>query len=164
MHEAPDPAAKSRQSVQSNSPIGPIPQVVVAQYQVVAARRQALDTMMWQTPALSLTAQSFLLLLAYGAQSTRLAAVVAGALSLIMSLMSIQLLLRHRGNELTDSLLLHRIEKENGWPEMFASGETRARAVEPRHRLIRGRSHRIWAFGMSFFGIAGLLAIIRALT
>ncbi|MEU4444396.1 hypothetical protein AB0K14_19085 [Actinosynnema sp. NPDC050801] len=141
----------------------PPPPAVLAQYQVVAARRQAFDTMMWQAPALSLTAQSFLLSLAYGAQSTRLASAVAGVLSVIVSGMSVQLLLRHRQNEITDSLLLHRIELEQGWPEMFASSKVRARTVSgPHRRLVRGRSYLIWACGLSIFGIAGLLAFVRA--
>ena len=30
------------------------------QYEIVATRRQSFDSMLWQTPALSLTAQAFL--------------------------------------------------------------------------------------------------------
>jgi hypothetical protein len=141
----------------------PPAQVVLSQDQIVAARRQGFDTMMWQVPALSLTAQSFLLSLAYDAQSGRLAGAVAGTLSVVVSLMSIQLLLRQRQNELTDSLLLHRIELENGWQEMFAPGDRRATAAgHARRRVVRLRSFRIWAAGLALFGLAGLIALVRA--
>ncbi|MFD5250189.1 hypothetical protein ACFWIW_36970 [Amycolatopsis sp. NPDC058340] len=137
--------------------------VTITQYQILATRRQAFDTLMWQVPALSLTAQSFLLSLAYGAQSSPLAAAVTGLLSTIVSAMSIQLLLRQRQNEVTDSVLLHRIEREHGWPEIFATGEIRARnAGRTRRRMIRLRSYRIWTGGLALFGIAGFVAFLRA--
>ncbi|MFC3451062.1 hypothetical protein [Amycolatopsis speibonae] len=137
--------------------------MTITQYQILATRRQAFDTLMWQVPALSLTAQSFLLSLAYGAQSSSLAAAVAGLLSTIVSAMSIQLLLRQRQNEVTDSVLLHRIERDHGWPEIFATGEFRARtAGRVRRRVIRLRSYRIWTGGLALFGIAGFSAFLRA--
>lgn len=43
----------------------------VAMYQVVTGRRQAIDTMMWQVPSLSLTAQAFLLTISLGSDSSR---------------------------------------------------------------------------------------------
>ncbi|ANN15316.1 hypothetical protein SD37_06355 [Amycolatopsis orientalis] len=135
----------------------------ITQYQILATRRQAFDTLMWQVPALSLTAQSFLLSLAYGSQSTSFAAAVAGLLSVAVSAMSIQLLLRQRQNEVTDSLLLHRIEQEHGWQEIFATGEVRARnAGRSRRRVIQIRSYRIWTGGLALFGIAGFVAFLRA--
>jgi hypothetical protein len=137
---------------------------VLAQYQIMAARRQAFDTMMWQVPALSLTAQSFLLSLAYGGQSSRLAAAVAGGLSTVIAVMSIQLLLRHRQNELTDSVILNQIELEHGWREVFASGERRAVAAGlQRRRFIRVRSFRLWAGGLGVFGVTGALAFVLAI-
>lgn len=138
--------------------------MILSQYQIVAARRQAFDTMMWQVPALSLTAQSFLLSIAYSEQSTRLAAALTGALSAVVAVMSIQLLLRHRQNELTDSVTLNNIERAHGWQEMFASGEQRAIAAGlRRRRLVRVRSFRLWAGGLGVFGLAGTLALVLAL-
>lgn len=78
--------------------------------------------------------------------------------------MSIQLLLRQRQNEVTDSLLLHRIERDHGWQEIFATGEARARtAGQPRRRMIRLRSYRIWTGGLAIFGLAGFVAFLRAI-
>ncbi|HEX6353787.1 hypothetical protein [Actinophytocola sp.] len=145
-------------------PSTPVSPVTLSQYQIVAARRQTFDTLMWQVPALSLTAQSFLLSIAYGEQSSRLAAAVAGALSAVVAVMSIQLLLRHRQNELTDSITLNLIERAHGWQEMFAPGEQRASAAGlHRRRLIRLRSFRIWTGGLGIFGLAGTLAFVVAL-
>ncbi|MCI2417906.1 hypothetical protein MOQ72_10765 [Saccharopolyspora sp. K220] len=115
-------------------------------------------------PALSVTAQSFLLSLAYGAQSSRLASIVGGLLSVMVAAMSTQLLLRLRNNEVTDSVLLQQIEREHGWIELFGKGEARARAAgRPRRRVIRVRSYLIWALGLGTFGLAGAAAAVLAI-
>ena len=58
-------------------------------YQVVAARRQNFDSMVWQVPALSLTARAFLLAIALGSGSGHLARIAAGLLSAVTALMSV---------------------------------------------------------------------------
>ena len=81
-------------------------------YQVVAARRQNFDSMLWQVPALSLTAQAFLLVIALGSGSGHLARIAAGLLSAVTALMSVQLLLRRR---------LHEVLTPDGSPGSFSS-------------------------------------------
>ena len=73
--------------------------VLLAQYQVVAARRQNFDSMVWQVPALALTAQAFLMTIALGPGTGHLARIAAGLLSALAALMSGQLLLRQRVHE-----------------------------------------------------------------
>lgn len=73
------------------------------QYQIVASRRQATDTLMWQTPALCLTAQAFLFTIALDSQSVLGARSVAMALSVAVSLACIQLMCKHRHYEVLDS-------------------------------------------------------------
>ncbi|GLY65095.1 hypothetical protein Atai01_17140 [Amycolatopsis taiwanensis] len=144
--------------------LAPASPATLTQYQVLAARRQSFDTTMWQVPALSLTAQSFLLSLAYGAQSSKPASIVGGLLSFMISLMSVQLLLRLRKNEVLDSILLQRIEREHGWTELFTSGAARARSIGySRRRVIHLRSYLIWAAGLAAFGLAGVTAVIIAI-
>ena len=71
-------------------------------YQVVAARRQNFDSLLWQVPALSLTAQAFLLVIALGSGSGHLARIAAGLLSAVTALMSVQLCC---GNDFTSWLM-----------------------------------------------------------
>jgi hypothetical protein len=54
--------------MEQQSPAGghPSREEMLVMYQVVAARRQNFDSMLWQVPALSLTAQAFLLVIALG--------------------------------------------------------------------------------------------------
>lgn len=54
--------------MEQQSPAGgrPSREEMLVMYQVVAARRQNFDAMVWQVPALSLTAQAFLLVIALG--------------------------------------------------------------------------------------------------
>jgi hypothetical protein len=84
-------------------------------YQVVAARRQNFESMVWQVPALSLTAQAFLLVIALGSGSGHLARIAAGLLSAVTALMSVQLLLRQRLHERADSIWLNNFEDSRGW-------------------------------------------------
>ncbi len=65
-------------------------------WQTVASRRASIDAMRWQTPALGMTAQAFLLTLALAPDSSRLARLLASALSLILALMVMQLMAKHR--------------------------------------------------------------------
>jgi hypothetical protein len=83
-------------------------------WQTIASRRAGLDSMMWQTPALGMTAQAFLITLALGAGSSRWARLLAALLSLILALMVMQLMAKHRRNELLDSVLLEELEGRFG--------------------------------------------------
>lgn len=65
-------------------------------YQVLESRRQSHDSMMWQVPALGLTAQAFLFTVALDAGSSRMARLIASALALSVALMSIQLMDKQR--------------------------------------------------------------------
>ena len=82
-----------------------------ALYQVVAARRLGHDTLLWQVPVMSLTAQAFLLTIALGASSSVAARVVSSLLSLVSLLASMQLMARHRPMELMDARWLEACEK-----------------------------------------------------
>ena len=79
-------------------------------YQAVVSRRISYDTMLWQTPVLSLTAQAFLLTIAFGAGSESLARIVTGALALVTALASVQLISKHRAHEEADSEWLQAYE------------------------------------------------------
>lgn len=132
-------------------------------YQVVAARRRNFDSMVWQVPALSLTAQAFRLVIALGSGSGHLARIAAGLLSAVTALMSVQLLLRQRLHEVADARWLHDFEKSRGW-EQIRHAEDRGAAAGLRPRgLAKRPSHQLWIAGLALFGATGLAAALAAL-
>lgn len=72
-------------------------------YQAVSARRIQWDNLVWQVPLLSLTAQAFLITIALGVGISRLSRVVASLLSLVITVLSITMMTRHRQAERADA-------------------------------------------------------------
>jgi hypothetical protein len=137
---------------------------MLVQYQVVAARRQNFDLMVWQVPALTLTAQAFLLVIALGSGSGHLARIAAGLLSAVTALMSVQLLLRQRLHEVADTRWLHDFEDSRGWEPIHQRPAARVAAAGMRARgLARLPSHQLWITGLVLFGATGLAAALAAL-
>lgn len=148
-------------------------------WQTVAARRAGLDAMMWQTPALGMTAQAFLLTLAVGAESSRWARLVASFLSLILAVMVMQLMAKHRRNEMLDSMLLEELEQRFGISDVVsfqphagpaARPERHVEAVDGRmarstpgpRRLWRMSSYELWMIGLGAFALAASVIFVVA--
>lgn len=136
-------------------------------YTVVAARRTAFDTLMWQVPALGLTAQAFLLTIAYGSSSSDASRCISGGLAIAVALVAIQTMRKHQANEVTDSKLLEEIEEAFGVE--VAGGRPHARpavrgaAVENlmfRQWLVQRKSARLWLASLSMFALAAGVAIV----
>lgn len=89
-----------------------------AVWQTLEGRRANLDSMMWQTPALGMTAQAFLFTISLSPDTTRLSRIIACLLSVLLSGLVMHLMAKHRLHEIMDAMLLERIEDELG----FASG------------------------------------------
>jgi hypothetical protein len=96
----------------------------IATYQALAARRAGYDHLMWQTPVLSMTAQSFLFTISLGPETPAIHRVASAFLSLITGLISIQLMAKHRHHEELDSRLLEAME--NGEALQFRLGPSHA--------------------------------------
>ncbi len=136
----------------------------LVQYQVVAARRQNFDSMLWQVPALSLTAQAFLLVIALGSGSGHLARIAAGLLSAVTALMSVQLLLRQRLHEEADSRWLEDFEDSHDLEPIHRRAAERVAAAGMQARgLAKRPSHQLWLIGLVLFGVIGLAAALAAL-
>jgi hypothetical protein len=86
--------------------------VLASIYQSLTARRLGYDTLLWQVPVLSLTAQSFLFTIALSSNSSPEARMTAAALSLVVALMSMQLMAKHRFHEEIDAKLAEKLERE----------------------------------------------------
>jgi hypothetical protein len=140
-------------------------------YTVVAHRRTAFDTLMWQVPALGLAAQAFLLTIAYGSESSVAARCIAGGLGVVVALVAIQTMLKHRANEKTDNLILKEMESAVGiWigsnHSPHDSPAVRGRAIQNRlieGRLARGRSVTLWVTSLLCFAVAGITAVVLAI-
>lgn len=84
------------------------------QYAALNARRDSFNSLLWQTPVLSLTAQAFLFMIALSSNVSNDARIIAAFLSIIVALASIQLMIKHRFSEKDHAQLLQRLEKERG--------------------------------------------------
>jgi disulfide bond formation protein DsbB len=140
-------------------------------FQTAESRRYTIDQMMWQVPALSLTAQAFLLTIAYGHDSRWVARVVAACVGVATAIAGIQLLLRHRYHEELNSHWLEQLAEAKRWPtfhvpnraEAFAyqGGEPRARQKwSLKNRLSLAHSPPIWISALALFGAANLVVIV----
>jgi hypothetical protein len=84
--------------------------VNVEQYKIVSARRQGLNVMMWQTPALAVAAQGFLLATSLRDDTSHSVALMLSVFSTFVGIASAQLMAKHRHHEVADSLLLEEFE------------------------------------------------------
>jgi len=83
-------------------------------YEVLAQRINNWHQLLWQVPLFAFTAQAFTFTIALAPESTRLARLIACALSLLISLVSLVTLVRQRKADLLDSKRLNAIEKRMG--------------------------------------------------
>lgn len=140
-------------------------------YAVIAQRRTAFDTLMWQVPALGLAAQAFLLTIAFGSSSSEPARYFAGGLAAVVALVAIQTMLKHRANEKTDSLILEKMEAAVGisvgasvHPHDPPSVRGRGMGNELiSGHLARRRSVTLWITSLVCFASAGIAAIVLTL-
>lgn len=130
-------------------------------YQVLASRRAGYDTLIWQTPVLGLTAQAFLFTVALSHESSRTARFIAASLALVTSVISIQLMAKHRHHERLDSEALQHFESEHNLPPLHKPPEERAEELGwKRNLLVRWRSYVVWAVGLAVFGAAAVMILV----
>jgi hypothetical protein len=129
-------------------------------YEIVAFRRMQYDAMMWQVPALSLTAQAFLLTIALGSDSRTAARVISGCLSAVIALISVQLMSKHRRHEEVDSRWLEKFEQDHGLELVHARPVERAVSVKMKAPswLEAQPSFNVWRLGLTVFGVVAVLA------
>src|SRR5687767_11818509 len=125
-----------------------------AQYQLLASRRQNYDTMLWQTPVISLTAQAFLFTIALG-NGTPTSRVIASFLALISALASAQLLAKHRYFEIHYSRVLESIEIKKNIPPVH-------KRPPKGHGAIGWSSYTIWQAVFLVFALSAVVAGLLA--
>ena len=123
------------------------------------------DLLMWQVPVLGLTAQAFLLTIALGADSARTARICAGTLAVLSSVLSMQLMAKHRWHAGVEREWLARFEREKGLDFCHSSPAEFAESVGvslPKWP-IRSSSYTVWQIGLAVFGIVSSLCLVIAI-
>lgn len=147
-------------------------------YQVVANRRLGYDTLVWQVPALGLTAQAFLFTTALNTSNGKPARLVSASLALVIALISMQLMSKHRYHEEIDSRLLQVVETDLNLDKLYgctphAPPSERAETIrmlaadypinQVRSTWIQRRSsYRLWMYGLALFALAAAGIIVTA--
>ncbi|MCL8253188.1 hypothetical protein AERO_17520 [Aeromicrobium fastidiosum] len=125
-------------------------------YTALQARALTRDELTWQTPALAMTAQAFLMTIALAADSSQTARVVASLLSALVSLLSAQLLEKHSALHHQDFLSLERLEQRAGLLRVHAKPAVTG-------RLASARSRQWWQRGMAAFGLTSIVIAVVAI-
>jgi hypothetical protein len=117
-------------------------------------------TMLWQVPALSLTAQAFLFTIALAKDVSPGARIVTGLLSVVTTAMSIYLMVSHR---------IH-AERQGRVAEDLAKQLGAVRGLDKHHRGAAGvwvgvnrGSFALWILGLGLFGMVGFGAAVLGL-
>lgn len=133
-------------------------------YEMLLQRELEQDAMLWQTPTIALTAQAFLLAVALNPTSSPLATFLSAGLGLVVALMSMQLMAKHRFLNLLDRAHVHALEARLGMEHLsnrqyyYTDGSYRVpewlvkhKSPPAEHGLAKFRSHRVWIVGMAIF-------------
>ncbi|GAA4623745.1 DUF4916 domain-containing protein [Cellulomonas oligotrophica] len=132
-------------------------------YEALNARQVSRDELMWQSPALAMTAMAFLLTIALGdGQAWQRA--LAALLSAGVAVVSAQLLARHSLHSIDDAEALLTLELRLGLPLIHArppANPRPARGLEAR--LARYRSRRWWLYALVSFAVVSAALAVQPL-
>jgi hypothetical protein len=118
------------------------PDQLISLLSAYAGQYASYTTLLWQVPALSLTAQAFLLTLALGYDTGHLAKVIAAALSGVISAASYALMHDQRGHATIDVETGDQTDAEAVW-----LWRGRSEVIPPR----AGRMYAVWKACMLIF-------------
>lgn len=125
-------------------------------------------TLLWQVPALSLTAQSFLMTIALGSGNTSLARLIASLLSAIVAWASFALMHDQRGHAINHGELARRLSAKLDLKELLGELE------EPDAKPAKANAETVWTAWdhsiyavwkgcMVLFFVVDVLVIVSAL-
>jgi hypothetical protein len=146
-------------------------------YELLTARFLAHDELLWQTPVLALTAQSFLMTISLSRDVEHWAGATAAALGTVLILMSMHLLGRHRFLALIEKHKLRQLEEilqieplsTHSWawkygpsPELGKAFGHKAYGLKsPKYNpFFSVPSYRIWQVGLGLFAIANAALLV----
>jgi hypothetical protein len=131
-------------------------------------------TLLWQVPALSLTAQSFLLTIALGSTTANFARIIVAVLSMVLVIASWSLMHEQRGhalnhgtvaNKIAERLQLQNLEVsvDDGVPKSTTAAGVWTERSNNRKMVARaGLMYGVWRICIGLFFIADILIIISA--
>lgn len=139
-------------------------------YEMLMQREMEQDAMLWETPTIALTAQAFLLTIALDKESTSAAVYIAAGLGVLVALLSMQLMAKHRFLNEMDRAEMHRLEDALGIPHMsrrsyfYQDGKyvvppalrVKGRGAPKEGLLERAGSYRFWLRGVGVFAVVNL--------
>ncbi len=141
-------------------------ETLLAVYAVVAERRVSQAELTWQVPTMSFAGQAFLLGLALNGGGTPFTQALAGALSLVVAVMSLQVFLKHQYLERMDSARLRQIERWLGVEAVLGhlphGAGHRERADAPPRALTRLRATQGWAVVQVAMVLGALFVVVTA--
>ena len=136
-----------------------INQINENQYTLLNSRRDSFNTLVWQTPVTSLTAQAFLFIIALGSQVNDISKLIAAFLAFIAAIASIQLLMKHRAMESFHAITLHKYEQIKGLTcinDKIKNGNQNL-----VNKIQNISSYRIWIGLLLTFSFISLLIMIN---
>jgi hypothetical protein len=135
----------------------PDPDNVRALHSALVAKRATLDQLIWQAPVIALTAQAFLMTIAFDTDKSAFYRCLSGTVATIIGLLSWQLFLRHTFIERQATMQLEELELRH-------FGQTvHARPAAKLHRVSGWRSRPIWACCLFLVSLAGLLPLLEVI-
>lgn len=139
-------------------------------YAALATRETSRDQMMWQSPALAMTAMAFLLTIALGSDGPIWARALSASLSFVVALMSMQLMARHSVLTKKDADILWKIECDNRMlpiherpmdePQPSRGRRTKDSLDRFERMLAKPRSRHVWMIGLGLFAVVSLIGLI----
>ena len=139
------------------------------QYSILNARRDNYNNLIWNTPMLSLAALSFLFTIIFSDRIGSTELLILSVLSLIFSVFSMQLLMKHRFFESKIAKTLHQFEKQN---KKNTLGEINDKInyekqnnilKKPIYYFINISSYKFFLFIMGLFALSSCYKIFYAI-
>jgi hypothetical protein len=141
-----------------------IPESVIASYQVTSSRRLQYENLMWQVPALSLSAQAVLISVTLNSGSSPENRLITSVLSAMVGIISIQLLQKHRYHEVLESKQLEQIENTYDLINIHAPITIRAAILRHKRGKIESLSgFVVWRLALFAFALTGIATSVSAL-
>jgi hypothetical protein len=138
----------------------PVNQKTQMAYDALKSKQLSYDNLMWQTPLLCVTAQSFLFSVALTSANSLNAKIVSALLTIILGFAAIQLMAKHRHHEILTSKKLDIIEEEYDLVNVHA----KPKEVEGFFCfIVKISSFKIWIIALTIMTSVGLGLFINYL-
>ena len=139
-------------------------------YQTVSARRLQYESLMWQVPALSLSAQAFLLSIALGSSTADIPRQISSALACLVAVISMHLLAKHRYLEELEAKTLHNLEHKLNMLHVHSTIEHRLEQgyfeedkPNKMNWFVKYSGYRMWMRTLGVFAIAALAIVVASM-